>query len=252
MTDAAGTDSPEMAMLPAEPLPYPGGKGACFRHIINHMPPHRVYIEPFLGGGNVMLRKRPAESGNIGIDLSRSLIAGFSDAGRAGNFQFIHGDGIQYLREYAFQGDELVYCDPPYMHETRKDLSLYEHEMSDAQHADLLTLLLALPCYVMVSGYRCSLYMTMLHTWHYTEFQSTTRHGMATESLWMNFQPNGTLHDYRYTGSSFRERERITRKKRRWSARLAKLPPAERNAVREALDALAQSELPVRISPRQK
>ena len=49
---------------------YDGGKGAMYHKIINRIPPHRVYIEPFLGGGAVMKRKRPAAV-NIGLDLNR-------------------------------------------------------------------------------------------------------------------------------------------------------------------------------------
>jgi hypothetical protein len=34
-------------------MTYPGGKGGAgvYQMIINQIPPHRVYIEPFLGGG---------------------------------------------------------------------------------------------------------------------------------------------------------------------------------------------------------
>ncbi len=55
-------------MLPG--VTYPGGKNGAgvYQTIINLMPPHRVYIEPFLGGGAVMRLKRPAEL-NIGVDL---------------------------------------------------------------------------------------------------------------------------------------------------------------------------------------
>ncbi len=49
---------------------YPGGKaGAGVVHrIINLIPPHDVYIEPFLGDAAVMRAKRPARL-NIGLDL---------------------------------------------------------------------------------------------------------------------------------------------------------------------------------------
>jgi site-specific DNA-adenine methylase len=43
-------------------LSYPGGKGGAgvYQAIINQMPPHEVYIEPFLGAGSVLRTKRPA------------------------------------------------------------------------------------------------------------------------------------------------------------------------------------------------
>jgi site-specific DNA-adenine methylase len=61
---------------------YPGGKGGAgvYQAIINQMPPHDVYIEPFLGAGAVMRRKRPA-SVNLGIDIDPAVIAGFGEAG---------------------------------------------------------------------------------------------------------------------------------------------------------------------------
>lgn len=52
---------------------YPGGKGNCYQQIINQIPPHEVYIEPFLGGGYVMKAKRPAAI-NIGVELDRAVL----------------------------------------------------------------------------------------------------------------------------------------------------------------------------------
>ena len=44
------------------------------------------------------------------------------------------------------------------------------------------------------------------------------------------------LHDYRHLGAGFRERERIKRKKQRWTARLHRLPVLERQALLAAID----------------
>jgi len=46
----------------------------------------------------------------------------------------------------------LVYCDPPYVHGTRK-AGEYAHEMTDDDHADLVKRLLEHPAMVMLSGY---------------------------------------------------------------------------------------------------
>ena len=54
---------------------YPGGKSGpgVYHRLINLMPPHQVYCEPFLGVGAVMRLKLPAEY-NIGVDLDREVI----------------------------------------------------------------------------------------------------------------------------------------------------------------------------------
>ena len=56
-------------------MSYAGGKAApgTFHKIISLMPPHQIYIEPFLGGGAIMRLKRPAQL-NIGIDRDRAAI----------------------------------------------------------------------------------------------------------------------------------------------------------------------------------
>lgn len=43
-------------------MPYLGGKSQAgtYQRIINLIPPHDVYIEPFLGGGAIARLKRPA------------------------------------------------------------------------------------------------------------------------------------------------------------------------------------------------
>lgn len=54
---------------------YPGGKGGdgVFQRIINLMPPHNLYVEPFLGGGAIMRTKRPARI-NVGFDLDPAAL----------------------------------------------------------------------------------------------------------------------------------------------------------------------------------
>lgn len=249
-------------------MPYPGGKNGAgvFQTIINLMPPHQVYIEPFLGGGAILRLKRRAAL-SIGLDLDSAVIAGFRDAGSQrqkqrgapaiatsedavriassndgrdrAEFRFLKKDALEFLESYPFTGDELVYCDPPYMHETRTRTDLYRFEMSDAQHARLLTILCRLRCRVMISGYWTALYARTLRSWNRKSYQAVTRSGrVATEWLWFNFPEPLALHDYRYLGTNFRERERIKRKKLRWVNRLRGMPLLERRALLRAIDEL--------------
>lgn len=42
------------------PLSYVGGKSHLSRHIVGLLPKHRIYVEPFFGGGSVLFSKQPA------------------------------------------------------------------------------------------------------------------------------------------------------------------------------------------------
>jgi hypothetical protein len=233
-------------------MTYPGGKAGSgvYQTIINQIPPHDVYIEPFLGGGAVLLHKRQARS-SIGIDADGDVIkawdvrlAAGGDVGPDGGVIVKQGDAIAFLRSYAWQGGEFVYCDPPYPYYVRScGRSIYTCEFGSLdQHRELLILLLALPCMVAISGYWTSLYAELLATWRMINFRTRTRGGkMAEEWLWMNYPEPVQLHDYRYLGANFRERERIKRIKVRWCARLARMDRLERYAVLASIVGLGES-----------
>ncbi len=273
-------------------MPYAGGKGGdgVYQRIISLMPPHEIYIEPFLGGGSIMRMKRPAAL-NIGIDKDRRAVEKASPPaesqckdvprpefmphskyspdqyarifeGITERFLFQQGDGIGFLqffhpgRYVALGGARptLIYCDPPYMRETCKSRCRYKYDLSDDDHGRLLRVLQDLnaldkPPMLMISGYDSELYREMLpavpyakcapihqDNWHHQTFQAMTRGGKtATEHLWFNFAPPTELHDYRYLGGNFRDRERIKRRKTYWVNRLKKMPPAERQALLSAI-----------------
>lgn len=316
-----------------------------YHRLINLMPPHPVYCEPFLGGGAVMRLKRPAAY-NIGVDLDGAVIASWrsragenavaaggngenaaadadggiaayrSSAGKntgaagtaktpraaarylvgaadlprtavaGGNatarrhrtaetppgyavgrrmvvmpleasggesaspgsrgpngessaarsiFRFLRGDAITFLASYPFQPADLIYCDPPYLAETRSGGRLYRHEMTDEQHTELLATILELPCRVMISGYWSELYACRLKRWNSINFESMTRGGMATEWLWFNFAEPLELHDYRFLGTGNRERTDLKRQKERWIARLERMPILKKRALLSAI-----------------
>jgi site-specific DNA-adenine methylase len=220
---------------------YPGGKNKLYQKIINLIPPHRIYIEPFVGSGAVLRNKRPAV-GNIAIDADTSAIKQLryliaKDDDTSGH-TFLNTDAIKWLSTYPFQGDEFIYADPPYLMSTRRQhRRLYRCEMADSQHIDLLTILISLPCKIMISGYYSQLYTNRLNEWHSISFDVITRGGSwAAEYLWMNYPPPTELHDYRYLGDTFRERERIKRKKKRWVSQLQKMPMLERRAILSAIN----------------
>lgn len=214
---------------------YPGGKAGAgvYQRIINEIPPHEVYIEAFAGGAAVAARKRRAAR-TVLVDKHAPALAPW--LGEPG-VEAVHGCAIDFLASYgAWTGREFVYCDPPYVRaarRTRRDR--YAHELDDAQHERLLEVLARLPCMVAVSGYWSDLYARRLAGWRLVEFEAMTRGGMATECLWLNYPAPAALHDYRYLGEDYIDRQRIKRKVERWSGKLAGLDPLERLAIVSAL-----------------
>jgi hypothetical protein len=282
-------------------MAYPGGKSGpgVYHRLINLMPPHATYCEPFLGGGAVMRKKRPAAY-SVGVDMDAEVIerwrsgafgnaaasacgegkiatpaanlvaapelplaavgggnsaarrrgkvdrpsggpsaASGSDGGGAAagrpRFRFVRGDGLTFLTSYLFEPADLVYCDPPYLRETRSGGRLYRHELEDWQHKELLATIVQLPCMVMISGYWSRMYADALKSWRSISYESMTRGGMATEWLWLNFPETDELHDYRFLGEGNRKRTDLKRQKERWVARLERMPALKKRALLSAI-----------------
>jgi DNA adenine methylase len=104
--------------------------------------------------------------------------------------------------------DTLFYFDPPYIKSSRKWAGrLYTHEFTDADHVDLINLLLKIKGMVMISGYEHEIYHALdAAGWSRREYDVTcssvgrTRGtGMKgegsckahrrTEIVWMNYEP---------------------------------------------------------------
>lgn len=214
---------------------YPGGKNGygVYQKLINLMPPHKTYIETHLGGGAILRRKRPA-SKNIAIEIDPDVMKQWERIKKDfPNTIWHQGDAHQFLRDYSFDKDELVYSDPPYDPKTRKTgRNLYKFEYTRKQHIELLDIITQLECMVMISGYDSKLYNDALASWNKITFKAQTSSGIpGIECVWFNYEEPVLLHDYSYLGDDYRERERIKKKAKRWVERFQKLPVLERQAI---------------------
>lgn len=219
-------------------MTYPGGKAGAgvYQTIINQIPPHDTYIEAFAGGGAVARKLRPAPS-TILIDKSATALNALSDLASP-KVTLLQTDALRYLATRQWTGREFLYLDPPYPMFTRRcQRDLYDFELTDIEHCELLAMIDRIPCPIAISSYWSKLYADALKGWRCIAFTSPTRRGPATEWLWMNYPEPAALHDYRYLGDDFRERERIARKTRRWLNRLSRLPAVERRALLSAMTA---------------
>ena len=201
--------------------------GLC-QPLISLMPPHSTYLEIHLGCGSIMKRKVPALR-NIGIDLDERAIHAFECSYPV---ELVHGCCHGYLKQFAFDGTELVYADPPYLQSTRKapQRYRYRYEYSEKDHIELLGILKTLPCQVMISGYGSELYDDLLSDWNTLALQVMNQAGVVTERLWFNFTAD-RVHWPRYAGKNFTDRQRIKRKAQGWGRRYRAMPHAERLAV---------------------
>lgn len=206
--------------------------GLC-QPIIALMPPHETYIETHLGGGAIMKRKPPALR-SIGIDLDQRALEKFRCDYPV---ELVHGCAHRFLAEYPYRGRELLYCDPPYLQETRTSGRRYRFDYEEQDHLELLSLLKRLPCPVILSGYPSVLYDESLRRWQSLELQVMNQGGVRTEKVWFNFRLD-RVHWARYTGKNHTDRQRIKRKAENWGRRYRALPPGERLAVLAALMAV--------------
>ena len=106
-------------------------------------------------------------------------------------------DAVSVIRRFDSES-ALIYCDPPYVQETRREGG-YSHEMADEDHERLLRSLLVCQGHVALSGYPSNLYRDYLETgagWTYVDFEHSCRANRSgavgdvdrarTERLWMN------------------------------------------------------------------
>lgn len=101
-----------------------------------------------------------------------------------------HRPAIDVMR--AHDGfDTLHFVDPPYVHGTRaiRNRGGYRHEMTDAQHLELIEALKALDGMVVLCGYPSQLYLEALD-WEYHSTESRISGGrgttLRTEVVWLN------------------------------------------------------------------
>ncbi len=244
-------------------MSYPGGKaGSGVAHqIINCMPPHDKYVELF-GGAAALLRAKRTAAINFYVEIDRAVCDQFirwRDAAGV-SVEIQHGNAIQWLEELMSNKlDEgngmLIYLDPPYLPSTlsrpansTRNGQRYEYKFGTEAHEKLLSLIIKLKCYVMISGYRSTMYDRVLSEsagWFRKDFQAQTRGGVKTESLWMNYdwRELKELHDYRFLGETFREREVWKKRRQTIERKFNKLSTLEKRAMLDHLQKCSPNSL---------
>jgi len=106
--------------------------------------------------------------------------------------QILHQPAIQAIQKFDAP-DTLIYCDPPYLHETRDANSrdVYGVEMTEDDHCNLAAALNACQGSVVLSGYPSALYEELFFSWKRVDFDIANHAAggrqktRKTEVLWI-------------------------------------------------------------------
>ena len=176
------------------------------------------------------MRNKKAAQRSIGLDLDATVIERWR-AEQVGTCELHQVDAVAFLEAFTYTGNELVYVDPPYVPQTRRRAKVYRCDYTEEDHVQLLTCLAALPCKVMISGYDSELYNRELAGWRKVSFPAKTHVDVREEVVWMNYEPSSRLHDSRYLGETFRDRQTIQRRQARLRSRIDSMNALERHEL---------------------
>lgn len=229
--------------------------------MINLIPRHRILISAFAGHCGIVRNIKPAEQ-TIVIDADAEVCEwwqSWSRTKQGRHLEVHHCDSIEWIRHRfgltkysaakstgtagtlnsASPADAFIFCDPPYVISERSTGKIYQHELCDDDHRRLirtLTQIDATSAAVMLCGYQSPIYAS-LEPWRSIDHRVPTRGGLQDERIWMNYAAPKALHDYRYLGTSRRERERIRRRQINWLSQLNAMCDRERAAMLDVLTA---------------
>ncbi|MDP2687513.1 MAG: DNA adenine methylase [Aequorivita sp.] len=245
---------------------YFGGKGSSGvpQQIINIIPPHETLIIPFLGHCAITRCIKPAKK-TLLIEKDRIVflywINNFTSAhivdgdykwndfsvscgSHFPNLQIYNKCGIEFLENLnpyfeRFNPNEskvyrkcVVYCDPPYLLETRTSGPRYKHEMTVEDHERFLNAVTKIDAPVLVSHYKNDMYDSHLKGWNTISFMSQLRTGkQRRETVYFNYEKPTELHDYSYFGNNYRQRESYKKAATNMLAKFERMKPLERNFI---------------------
>ena len=111
-------------------------------------------------------------------------------ARRLKEVQIEKSPAVKLINRFNYK-NVLVYADPPYLLETRTR-KMYDPEMTDEQHVELLETLIDFKGKVILSGYENDMYNEYLKDWYKDSTKATAEKGLKRiETVWTNFRPDG-------------------------------------------------------------
>lgn len=136
-------------------------------------------------------RKRGGQPGDLNA-WKTALTVLPTIAERFREVYIFHKPAVEVIKTFNNK-NTLLYCDPPYLHDTRQSKETYAHEMDTDAHVELARILNSFSGKVILSGYPSLLYDRLFKDWN-CEKRKIANHSsqqkakvMKTECLFKNF-----------------------------------------------------------------
>lgn len=233
--DRAKARTPARASAEPSPSRYVGGKNHLWKRLVNLVPQHDRWVEAFAGSA-AMSRNLARAAESLVIEKDKAQAARLRVA--LPGHRVIAGDALPILRKglRTWGPETVLFADPPYpVADRRSARELYACELTTAEHAELVRMLLRARCRVLVCGMPWGSYARAFRRWHRHEFPVTLRSGKpGVEVVWTNFADPFPLHDYRQFGDDKGARQDFRRVIARNLAKLRALDRHERAALLRA------------------
>ena len=141
-----------------------------------------------VGWKNDVQGRERAYAAKYWIDLPEVIAQA---AERLRGVQIEHRPAVDVIARFNSE-NVLIYCDPPYILSSRSGgKRQYKHEMTDADHEELLAVLKEHRGPALISGYPSELYDRELRDWRRETTTATDQLSRRREEvLWMNFEPS--------------------------------------------------------------
>lgn len=107
--------------------------------------------------------------------------------------QIENAPSLEVLKRYD-SPETLFYLDPPYVHDSRRDVNAYAGEMSDEDHVEMTEALCRIKGRFALSGYRNPIYDGVLKKFRRIDAPSKLCHSVRQERqecLWLNYDEGG-------------------------------------------------------------
>jgi len=135
------------------------------------------------GTKNTFARLREGEESNSWS----SSIENLSDLSkRIKEVYIFNKPAVEIMKVFNFS-DVFLYCDPPYLHETKISKTVYESEMDTNDHIELAHSLNAFQGKALISGYASPLYNRLYKEWNIEKKKIASSKETKVEILWKNY-----------------------------------------------------------------